>query len=731
MARQESGGTRQVETGGHLLAIRYRHPDSGYTVASVESEGDCWTLVTERGHELHAGLRIKALGRWGEHPRHGRQFYAKRVDAELPTESAAIIRFLASGVLPGIGPRAAETLVAAFGASVFAILDDAPQRLHGIPGLSSHRVGLLQQAWAALRKRSERLTALEASGLSRWQAVKWDERHGEVALSALREDPFALLELDSSCSFAEAERLASSLGLPAEAPARLQAWLLKTLREAAGNGHTACDEEELVGTVQALSGVARARVEASLQAALAAERFVRYHDQATATISIAELPAWRDEEMLAKRVSALLKRPVELHPEWREIVTRVAHAQVPPPSPRQHEAVQGALQHRLFLLSGGPGTGKSTTVRFLLAVLEALEQVVLLAAPTGRAAQRLAELAHRPAMTLHRLLGLQPAGSGLHRTDAGVLPADVVIVDEATMMDLELARHLLEALPPLAHLVLIGDTDQLPSVGPGQVFRDLMQDPRVARVTLETVFRVSGSLELVRCAHAIRQGVSPALQIPGTGSGGEAYFVEAEGDEAVRSRLVNVATKSLPSRLGLDPRTEIQVLTPALQGPLGARTLNVDLQRHLHLDVGADSDPIFVVGNRVMQCANDLELGVFNGDVGVVESIDPPQKMAWIRFGERCVAYPFRLRQFLEPAWAITVHKSQGSEYPAVVVALSLCHGPLLQREVLYTAFTRARRVVVVVGSSAAIERAVAQPSPARRTGLRWHLGQLGGGPST
>jgi exodeoxyribonuclease V alpha subunit len=712
---QESQAPRAADTlSGTVERITYRHPTTGWTVARVSCEGATEPAVVAGAlGDLAPGSRVQLEGRWTIHPVHGPQFEASRHEVLAPDTPDGLARYLGSGIFPGVGPRLAERIVKQFGLETLDVLDRASERLAEVPGLGPAKVAGLVQAWQAQRVAEGLMRFLQVHEMPTSHTLQILEAYGDEAVATLRGDPYKLLDDVRGLGFAAVDRLALRLGVSPDAPRRLQARLRQALSDAGADGHMALPREALLQRSH-VAGVSTAKLEEALAAALGAGALI-----AEGAEPLIWLPEQRAVEgALAEGLVRLLRRPPEVMPDLAARLARVEASEALTLTPEQREAVLAAASSRLFVLTGGPGTGKTTSLRALMGLFDELELVVRLASPTGRAARRLAEVTGREATTLHRLLAFQPRSATFARGVDWPLEADVVLVDEASMLDAGLALALVRALPPLAHLVLVGDADQLPPVGPGQVLADLLACEHVPARHLTRVFRQAEQSAIVRSAHCVRRGEMPELIVPTGTVRTDCYFLEAETAEAALALIENVVARSLPARFGLDPVRDIQVLTPTNRGPLGAATLNQRLRQRL-LPVAASEPaaggPRLRRGDKVIQLQNDPDRGVFNGDLGIVETVDPSARLLQVRLADALVDFSMDEVDVLGLGWAITVHKSQGSEFPAVVMPLAASHGPMLQRRLLYTALTRARTVAVLVGQRSAIARAVASDEAARR----------------
>lgn len=703
---------------GQVERVSYHNPQNGYTVVRVRTgEGE----ITAVGHfeALNAGETVELTGEWTQHPKHGEQFRVQHATHAAPSSLEGLAKYLGSGVVKGIGPALAARIVAAFGDETLTVIASAPERLARVSGVGARRAEAIAAAWRQQAELRELMTFLHAHGLSSSHAVRIHKTYGDDALAVVRTEPYRLAADVWGIGFATADQLAQRLGLARDADTRLAAGLLEALRQAAEDGHTGLPRAELLTRASRLLTIEPARLEPVVEATAAAGALVL---EAPDWLMLPALHA--AEASAAERLRKLVAKPAEVPLDLEQALAAIAEAHAL--SAEQQEAVRLAMTTRLCVLTGGPGTGKTTTVRALVALLAHYEQVIALASPTGRAAKRLSEVTGAEAVTLHRLLEFQPDRGGFARYRDRPVEADVVLVDEASMLDAPLFASLIAALPPLGRLVLVGDAAQLPSVGPGQVLADLIGSACVPVHTLTQVFRQAEASAIVANAHRIRAGEPPELLVPDGSARTDCYFVPADEPQEAARRVVNAVSKSLPARLGLAP-DDIQVLAPTHRGPCGTRELNALLQAALNPPSGGPEAPlgerVLRVGDRVMQLRNDYERQVFNGDLGRVAAIEPEARTLTVQLLDREVVYDFADLDALALAYAISIHKSQGSEFPAVV--LPLLPGPMLERPLLYTALTRAKRVAVLVGSRAAIETATRRTrASARHTSLARRLSQ-------
>ncbi|GAO09031.1 ATP-dependent RecD-like DNA helicase [Streptomyces lydicamycinicus] len=717
---------------GVLERITYANEENGYTVARVDTGRGSGDLLTVVGALLGAqpGESLRMEGRWGSHPQYGKQFTVENYTTVLPATIQGIRRYLGSGLIKGIGPRIADRIVEHFGTDTLDIIEREPGRLVEVPGLGPKRTKLIGAAWEEQKAIKEVMVFLQGVGVSTSIAVRIYKKYGDAAISVTRNEPYRLAADVWGIGFLTADRIAQSVGIPHDSPDRVKAGLQYALSQSTDQGHCFLPEEQLIADAVKLLQVDTGLVIDCLgELAADPEGVVREQvpggaDGAPPVTAVYLVPFHRAEISLAGRLTRLLRTDEDRMPAFRDVdwdkalawLARRTGAEL---APEQQQAVRLALTQKVAVLTGGPGCGKSFTVRSVVELARAKKATVVLAAPTGRAAKRLSELTGAEASTVHRLLELKPGGDAAYDADRP-LDADLVVVDEASMLDLLLANKLVKAVPPGAHLLLVGDVDQLPSVGAGEVLRDLLDGSGpVPAVRLTRIFRQAQQSGVVTNAHRINSGTPPLT------SGMTDFFLFAEEDAEEAGRLtVDVAARRIPAKFGLDPRRDVQVLTPMHRGPAGAGALNGLLQQAVtparpDLPERRFGGRVFRVGDKVTQIRNNYEKGrngVFNGTVGVVTALDPDEQRLTVRTDEdEEVPYDFDELDELAHAYAVTIHRSQGSEYPAVVIPVTTSAWMMLQRNLLYTAVTRAKRLVVLVGSRKALGQAVRTVSAGRR----------------
>jgi exodeoxyribonuclease V alpha subunit len=695
---------------GLVERVTFHNPDNGFCVLRVKVRGH-HELVTLLGAapSVAAGEYIQASGIWETHRDHGRQFRATFLRVTPPTSAEGMEKYLGSGLIKGIGPIFARRLVAAFNDAVFEVVERTPHRLCEVAGIGRKRAARITASWAAQRVVRDIMAFLQGHGVSTSRAVRIYKVYGADAIPLVSANPYCLARDIVGIGFKSADLIAERLGIAKSAMIRARAGIEYALMEAVADGHCGLPEDQLLAQAEKLLEIPRPTLAEALSREAGDGLVVADEIEDCRCFFLAHL--WRAERMIGQRLLAFSREP----PPWSTIdaeraITWVEKNLSVTLAASQRAAVGVALTSKVLVITGGPGVGKTTLVNSILKILGAKSVSVALCAPTGRAAKRLTESTGLSAKTIHRLLEADPRRGGFARGEKNPLECELLVVDEASMVDVPLMAALLKALPPTAGLILVGDVDQLPSVGPGRILADVIDSGVVPVARLTEVFRQAAQSRIVVNAHRINRGKMPAPD-SAANEASDFYFVEAADSDQATRKILQIVRDRIPKRFSLDPIRDVHVLCPMNRGGLGARRLNLELQAALNCH---DSGPTITrfgwcyrVGDKVMQTANDYDKDVFNGDIGFVQTVDLDAQEIVIDFDARRVTYDFGELDEVSPAYATTIHKAQGSEYPAVVIPLATQHYLMLRRNLVYTGITRAKQLVVLVGQRRALAIAV------------------------
>ena len=727
----------RVTVEGSVDAVIFQNEENGYTVLLLRVDGEDEPITVVGCIPCAAaGEGMTVTGVWVNHPVHGPQLSAESVERRLPQEEEDIVCYLSSGILKGVGPATAQRLVERFGADTLRVLEEEPERLRTIKGITAKKAMELSEAFRALTGLRQVMEFLARYDLPVYLAMAVQRTYGDNALQTLRDDPYILSRAQFGVDFAVADAIAISMGFGGDDPCRLRAAIEYELAHNAGNGHVFLPREKLLAATAQLVDVDTDTVETALDKLIDSFAVV---EKPIANVRGCYLPRlYQAETFVAQRLLSMLRAPVEQLRQVDKTIDAIEKEQGVSYAPLQRQAVRMAAEGGVLLLTGGPGTGKTTSLRGIVALYRRMGLDVALLAPTGRAAKRLGEVTDCDAQTIHRALGMSynelTGQAAFKKNGNDPLEAHAVIVDEMSMVDLELMQALLEALRPGCRLVLVGDPDQLPSVGAGNVLGDLLRSTVVPTVSLTQVFRQAEQSAIIRNAHAVNMGQPPQLD----SNQGDFFFLCRRSPDRLVQTVVELCRDRLPKNMNV-PADQIQVLSPTRKGACGTVSLNRALQAALNPPSPQKrqkqwGDVTFRVGDRVMQTKNNYDVlwekddgtagsGIFNGDVGVIQDIDSSGELIVLRFDDRTATYTADLLSQLDMAYAITVHKSQGSEYPAVILVSAPAAPSLMVRGVLYTAITRARRMLIMVGDDAVPARMAENDRQQRRySGLRRRL---------
>ncbi|MCU0565379.1 MAG: ATP-dependent RecD-like DNA helicase [Oculatellaceae cyanobacterium Prado106] len=719
---------------GVVERLTYHSAESGYTVARLKAPraGELVTIVGNFAN-IQAGQTLQLEGTWRDHPKYGQQFQVERYRETKPATLTGIEKYLGSGLIKGVGPVTAKRIVAHFGLETLEVIEHHIERLSEVPGIAQKRVQMIQTAWSSQKAIKEVMLFLQSHGVSTTFAVKIYKQYGDEAIATVTENPYQLATDVYGIGFVTADAIARNLGLSPDSEFRYRSGILHVLGEAAEDGHCYLPWAELVER-----GVNRLAIadhqpqpeeleplltKMAGDGELVLQRFI---EQDTESILCYAPTFYGAEYKLAERIVTLLGEPIEVDLErvrnWVDRFTEKTGLQL---SEQQRQAVEMAASQRLMVLTGGPGTGKTASTRVIVALWKAMGKAIALASPTGRAAQRLSEVTGQEAKTVHRLLEFEPKTLQFKRNLENPIAADAIIVDEASMLDLFLAHSLFKAVPSQAQILLVGDTDQLPSVGPGNVLGDLIASQQIPVVRLTEVFRQAQASMIIRNAHRMNQGEFPQLESMADQPQSDCLWLSAPEPEDGVQAIQDLIQHFIP-QTGFDPARDLQVLCPMTRGTVGTRNLNQVLQQLINPPQADKPELVrggmtLRVGDRIIQQVNDYDREVFNGDLGVITAIDAEEQAVTALFTDHQVVYDAADLNEIGHAFAVTIHKSQGSEYPAVILPLYMQHYPMLSRNLIYTGLTRAKQLAIFVGPQKAIGVAVKQVRDRQRYTL---LGQ-------
>lgn len=703
---------------GHIEAIVYVQPENGFTVARLkELKKKELTVIVGTLPSIQPGETVSCQGTWKTHPSYGRQFEVSDCQVEIPSDLMGIQKYLESGLVKGIGPVFAQKIIDRFGTDTLKVIDETPHRLLEIAGLGEKKRLKIVECWQQQRSIREVMIFLRSHGVSPAYAQKIFKAYGSESIEKVKANPYQLAKDIFGIGFKTADTLAQKLGLPLHSPERLSAGIQFVLWELTSDGHTCYPTSLLLPQAKEMLEVDQELIAEEKKRLVEKGDLIEKEVNSEPTVWLK--PFYSYEQAIARDMKRLLESPQALRaidlPKAADWVQNTLHIRF---AIQQEAAVKKALHDKVHIITGGPGTGKSTITNAILAVTSKLTDKILLAAPTGRAAKRMSEITKRKAFTLHALLEWDPMSGGFKRSRDNPLSCDLLIVDEASMIDTPLLFSLLRAVPSGARVIFVGDIDQLPSVGPGTVLRDLIQSSLIGTTRLTEIFRQAKGSRIVTNAHRINSGEFPEIY---SSEKSDFHYVEAETPEAIRQAILQLVSQEIPTRHGFDPVDDIQVLSPMKRGVIGIEMLNNELQKLLN----PSNRPFFRAGrcfhvkDKVMQIRNNYNKKVYNGDIGRIATIDLEEQQLEVDFEDKRVPYDFGELDELVLSYAASVHKYQGSECPCVVIPIHTTHFKLLYRNLLYTAVTRGKKQVFLVGTKKAIAIAISNNQGLKRfTGL-------------
>ncbi|WP_032114082.1 ATP-dependent RecD-like DNA helicase [Candidatus Paracaedibacter symbiosus] len=689
---------------GLIERITFHNEETGFCVlkAKVKSHKDLVTIVGSLP-SVSAGEWVEAEGIWIQDRQYGQQFKSNKIHLTPPTTLDGIEKYLASGLIKGIGPVYAKKLVQAFGQEVFEIIEARPNALQDIPGIGPYRRQKIITGWADQKAIRAIMLFLHSYGVSTTRAVRIYKTYGNNAIQIISDNPYKLAQDIRGIGFVSADKIAMQLGIDKESIIRARAGLNHTLAKAMDEGHCGLPVSLLLTAAQTLleinEGILQQALDLELQAGTIIQDFIGE------VLCVFLQGLYYAEKGIAENLQKLQSIPVPWTPIDLHLALQIVEEKNGISlSTSQKQALTKALSSKVTIITGGPGVGKTTLLRSILQILEASQMTLALCAPTGRAAKRMFEATGFEAKTIHRLLNINPETGSFTHNDSNPLSCDVVIVDEVSMVDIPIMHALLKAVPSHAALILVGDQDQLPSVGPGQVLADFIASSSIPFIHLTETFRQAASSKIISVAQSINKGIMPLLK--GYGADSDFFFIEVEEPEQAMKTIVDLVQKRLPNKLGYSPLTDIQVLCPMTRGFIGTRTLNIELQKALNPPTENSLQKFgswYSVGDKVMQIENNYQKEVYNGDIGIIQKIDLEENEVTIDFEGKILTYDFHELDEIILAYAMTIHKSQGSEYPVVIIPLLTQHYPMLKKNLVYTGITRGKKMVILVGQKKAL----------------------------
>ncbi|MDI6687626.1 MAG: ATP-dependent RecD-like DNA helicase [Desulfobacterales bacterium] len=702
---------------GHLERITYYNEENHYTVARLKTNKD-QTPVTVTGFmpAVSQGETLKIRGRWETHPKYGRQLKVESFEVVLPASADEIKKYLESGFINGIGPKIVAALISRYKDRTLEIIEKNPEKLTDVKGIGKVKAAQISNSWREHHALRDIMRFLQENGITTSYSAKIFKEYGDDAVNIIQNDPYRIACDISGIGFYISDRIAQNLGLPKDKPERINACIIHIIEQFVAQGHTFIYEEQILKRCENIFKIEQSKTKDAMLNLVDAGELVIEKTAGAETGAVYLKSLYEAETGIADRIKAVLSVPIpSLRIDTQQITQEVLRKLAIKLSSEQLNVLQECLSHRAIVITGGPGTGKTTLIRSINTVFELLGKKIMLAAPTGRAARRLSEVTSREANTIHKILGYNFKDGFFNKNQDNPLDADAIIIDEASMVDIYLMFYLLKAISMHCLLILVGDTFQLPSVGPGNVLADIINSKIIKTFELKKIFRQAQGSTIVMNAHRVRAGKMPDLKKDCISENpSEFYFIEQNKPDRAVETIVELCTKRIPKVFNFDCVNDIQVLTPMHKGEAGTANLNKALQKALNPG-SARKGGRFNIEDKVMHLKNNYQKEVFNGDIGTITSIDTANSRLSVDYYGRIVAYDFAETEELSLAYAITVHKSQGSEYPAVIVPIMTQHFALLQRNLLYTAITRGKKLVILVGSKKAINIALKNDRPGNR----------------
>jgi len=705
---------------GLLERISYHNEENDFVVAKLrEKEKKELTTIVGNLSGINPGESLKLTGKWVQNKRFGEQFQVETFEVTVPATLLGIQKYLASGLIKGIGSIMSERIVEKFGLHTLEVIEKKPERLSEVEGIGPKRISMIIKAWVEQKEIKEIMIFLQGHGVSAAYSAKIYKQYGDQSIEIVRENPYRLAHDIYGVGFMTADKIAQNLGIDRNSLIRAKAGLIYILNQLTEEGHVYYPESQLIHKAKEILSVDEEIVMLAVrELSKEKELFLEDLDPDGNLKAVYLAPFHVAETGVAQMLMNLKESPSNIRPihpekaiEWVQQKLNIELAQ------RQEEAILLAATSKVLIITGGPGTGKTTLITAILRIFQQLKLRILLAAPTGRAAKRMNEATGWEAKTIHRLLEYSPRKGGFKKDQDDPLEADVVIIDEASMLDTLLMYHLLKAIPSHAHLILVGDVDQLPSVGPGNVLKDIIRSGKFTVVRLFDIFRQAQESMIVVNAHKVNQGQLPVLKEIDKPEKTDFQFIQEEDPEKILQNILDLCSETIPRQFKFHPLREIQVLAPMHKGIIGVANLNIELQKRLNpgqpgITHGAWN---FRLGDKVMQIVNNYDKDVFNGDIGLISKIDSEEREVVIDFDGRLVTYDYSDLDEVVLAYAVSVHKSQGSEYPVVILPVVTQHYMLLQRNLIYTGITRAKKLVIMIGTKKALAIAIRNNKPQRR----------------